>query len=80
MAERVSMSEEMISADAGSTLTVLAERFLTAVLDVLAGKDFRRFSLVRAEVRGGMTGPIELSMILRSPARAGWKQLVVRSS
>jgi len=75
MAERVSMSDEIISVDAGCTLTLLAERFLTAVPEVLAGKDFRRFSLVHAEVRGGITGPRESSMILASPARAGWKQL-----
>lgn len=69
MAESVSMSDEMTSVDAGCTLTLFAERLLTGALEVLAGSDIRRFSLMRAEVRGGMAGPGESSIMMAKGRR-----------
>lgn len=70
------MSEEMTSLEAGWTLTLFAERFWGAVADSLVGNDFRLFSLVCTEVRGGITGPRDSSTMAgkgdrRSHARAG---------
>ena len=64
MAERVSMSDEMTSVDAGCTSMLLTEHFLMVVVVVLAGKDFRCFSLMRAEVRRGTIGPGESSIMM----------------
>ena len=50
------MREEMISVDAGWSLTLLAMLFWVAETEVLTGRDFLLFSCVRTEVRGGMTG------------------------
>ena len=48
----------MISVDAGWSLTLLTTPFWVAEAEaeVLTGRDFLRFSCVRTEIRGGMTG------------------------
>ena len=47
----------MISVEAGWSLALLAMPFCVAEAEVLTGRDFLRFSCVRTEIRGGMTGP-----------------------